>query len=176
MWYAFVKQILCFLFCISAVMTCQVQMLLVADISLALPSNQKTTKGLCKKKKAGTLAFLIHRRSSKKKCRHLVVSSFSSSYYNKCNKLVYIFVRLFGFWLPKLPKFCSWYTRYIHSGAKSVFPLEKLKALCANGPLYFKDGGIVYLYRRPLCVLVFILFVSWYLIWLLQFRFNVLVA
>lgn len=155
MLYAFVKQILCFLFCISAVMTCQVQMLLVADISLALPSNQKTTKGLCKKKKAETLTFLIHRRSLKQKCRLVVVSSFSSSYHNKCNKLVYIFVRLFGFWLKKFQN-SAHDTRYIYSAANSVFPLEKVRALCANGPLYFKDGGIVYLYRRPLCVLVFI--------------------
>lgn len=51
MLYAFVKQILCFLFCTSAVITCHVQMLLVADISLALPSNQKTTMELCKEKK-----------------------------------------------------------------------------------------------------------------------------
>lgn len=167
MLYAFVKQILCFLFCISAVMTCQVQMLLVADISLALPSNQKTTKGLCKKKKAETLAFLIHRRTLKQKCRLLVVYSFSSSYNNKC-KLVYIFFRSFSdfflFLIAKIAKISAHDTRHIHSTAKSVFPLEKLRPLCANGPLYFKDGGIVNLYCRPLCALVFIVCVSWYLI------------
>ena len=60
MLYAFVKQILCFLFCILAVITCHVQMLLVADISLALPSNQKPQKNSANgKKTAKSLSFYI---------------------------------------------------------------------------------------------------------------------
>ena len=68
MLYAFVKQILCFLFCILAVITCHVQMLLVADISLALPSNQKPQKNSANGKKNSKVALLLHRRSLKKNC------------------------------------------------------------------------------------------------------------
>lgn len=75
MFYAFVKQILCFLFCTSAVITCHVQMLLVADISLALPSNQKTTMELCKEKKKTQSRFSYTPSISKTKlspyCRFL---------------------------------------------------------------------------------------------------------
>ena len=80
MLYAFVKQILCFLFCILAVITCHVQMLLVADISLALPSNQKPQKNSANGKKKQQSRSPFTSSISEEKlwpCWHLLSFSFS---------------------------------------------------------------------------------------------------
>lgn len=149
MLYAFVKQILCFLFCASAVITCQIQMLLVADISFALPSNQRSTMELKGKKKKTQSSSFDTPSIWEANSHLLLVSSFYASYFYKCNKLFKIFVWLSGC-------HCQNHAHSTHSSGKflrALFFLQvEIGPLCGANGSFILDGGKVDLYCKAISV------------------------